>query len=33
MENIKIKCQKFWLDHNHCIIALAVGVIAGIILF
>jgi len=33
MENIKIKCQKLWLDHSHCVIAAAVGLVVGIILF
>ena len=33
MENIKIKCHKLWLDHSHSIIAAAVGLVVGIILF
>jgi hypothetical protein len=33
MENIKIKCQKLWLDHKHSIIAAAAGLVVGIILF
>jgi len=33
MEKMKLFCQKIWLDHNHCIIAAAIGLAVGILLF
>ena len=33
MNNIKIKAQKFWLEHKHHMIYVAAGIVIGIILF